>query len=105
MMSTTPASVMDMPTMAEHAGEATQLLKALANQHRLMIMCVLIEGSHSVSELNERVPLSQSALSQHLARLRSEGLVNTRREGLTIYYSLTDSNARQIIHTLHELYC
>ncbi len=96
---------MDMEAMADNAGEATRLLKALANHHRLMIMCVLVEGPHSVSELNQRVPLSQSALSQHLARLRSEGLVSTRREGLTVFYSLADPNARKIIQTLHELYC
>ncbi len=98
-------TAMDMQTMAEHAGEATRLLKALANHHRLMILCVLVEGPHSVTELNQRVPLSQSALSQHLARLRSEGLVSTRRESLTIFYSLADPNARKIIQTLHELYC
>jgi len=76
----------DIEQLAEHAAEATQLLKELANQNRLMIFCCLGEQELSVSELNERVPLSQSALSQHLARLRDAGFLNTRRDKQTIYY-------------------
>ncbi len=99
------AVIMDMQEMAEHAGEATRLLKALANHNRLMILCSLTEGPLSVSELNARVPLSQSALSQHLALLRREGFVATRREAQTIYYALHGEQARRIIETLHAIYC
>ncbi|MCW8876879.1 MAG: metalloregulator ArsR/SmtB family transcription factor [Kangiellaceae bacterium] len=88
-----------------HADAATKQLKALANVNRLMILCILSEGELSVSELNEMIDLSQSALSQHLAKLRADNLVNTRRESQTIYYSLTEGVAKNIIDTLHEYYC
>lgn len=91
--------------MQEHAAEAANLMKALGNESRLMILCLLIEGERSVSDLNEIIPLSQSALSQQLARLRQEGLVETRREAQTIYYSLTDGPADRVIHLLHDIYC
>lgn len=88
-----------------HADKATKQLKALANVNRLMILCMLAEGELSVGELNEMIDLSQSALSQHLAKLRSDNLVNTRRESQTIYYSLVDGVAKNIINTLHDYYC
>jgi len=88
-----------------HAGEATRLLKALANESRLMIMCNLSEGELTVGQLNELIPLSQSALSQHLALLRRDGLVKTRRQAQTIYYSLVDGPAAQVIQILHDIYC
>ena len=91
--------------MQDHAAEAARLMTALSNESRLMILCLLSENERSVSELNEAVPLSQSALSQHLARLREQGLVSTRRESQTIYYSLVDGPANRIIHLLHELFC
>lgn len=91
--------------MREHAGDAAGLMKALGNESRLMILCTLADGERSVGELNEVVPLSQSALSQQLARLRAQGLVDTRRESQTIYYSLADGPADRIIHLLYELYC
>lgn len=91
--------------MRTHAGEAAQLLRALANDKRLMLLCLLVEGERSVGELNARVDLSQSALSQHLAVLREDGLVETRREGQTIHYSLVDGPAHAIIETLHGIYC
>ena len=91
--------------MRRNAGRASQLLKALANEHRLMVLCALAEGEHSVSELNEMVDLSQSALSQHLARLREDGLVTTRREGLTIHYSLGEPLAASIVDLLYRHYC
>lgn len=96
---------LDPAEMAEHAGEAARLLKALANEHRLMILCVLSEGELSVGALNERVPLSQSALSQHLAVLREDGLVNTRREAQTIHYAAAEGPALQVIRVLHDQYC
>jgi DNA-binding transcriptional ArsR family regulator len=96
---------MDFDAMQQNATEAVTLLKGLANESRLMIMCVLTEGEFSVGQLNKRIKLSQSALSQHLAVLREQGLVNTRRESQTIYYRLADSPAMNVIGLLHEVYC
>lgn len=96
---------LDPQTMQKHASEAVSLLKGLANESRLMIMCVLSEGEQSVGELNRRIRLSQSALSQHLAILREQGLVQTRRESQTIYYRLADTPALSIIRQLHSIYC
>lgn len=101
----TRAPRIDPERMRAHADEAAALLKALANGQRLRILCLLVGAERSVGELNDEVELSQSALSQHLARLREEGLVQTRREAQTIYYSLADGPARQLIATLHGLYC
>ena len=70
-----------------------------------MILCVLAEGERSVGDLNRLIPLSQSALSQQLARLRQQGLVNTRRESQTIYYSLASGPADRVINLLHDIYC
>jgi len=95
-----PASDMQL-----HAADAAGLMKALGNESRLMILCVLAEGERSVSDLNTIVPLSQSALSQQLARLRQQGVVKTRRESQTIYYSLTDGPADRVINLLHDIYC
>lgn len=95
-----------MDEMITHSGSASKLLKLISNQQRLLILCMLHEREMSVSELNEALPqLSQSALSQHLAILREADLVKFRREAQTIFYSLTESKAVQIIHLLHELYC
>ncbi len=99
------AENIDSRAMKRVAGDAVEMLKELANENRLMIMCALAEGEQSVGALNERFDLSQSALSQHLARLRSRGLVSTRREGQTIFYSLPDTQALEVIRLLHELYC
>lgn len=83
--------------------QATALLKALANENRLRILCLLDDAELSVTELNQRLALSQSALSQHLAILRREGLVNTRRASQTIYYSLLGEQARKVVETLARL--
>lgn len=91
--------------MQEHAADAAGLMKALGNESRLMILCMLTEGERSVSDLNEIIPLSQSALSQQLARLRQQGLVKTRRESQTIFYSLANGPADRVIHLLHDIYC
>lgn len=91
--------------MRENANRAAQLMKALGNESRLLILCHLDGKELSVSELNSRVELSQSALSQHLAVLRKDNLVKTRRESQTIYYSLQGDTAKRIIHTLHEMFC
>jgi len=96
---------MNMQDLKASSAEAEDLLKALANSHRLMILCELKDGERSVTALEWVVPLTQSALSQHLARLRDGGLVATRREAQTIYYSLADARVARIIEVLHELFC
>ena len=95
----------DLTAMQAHAGEAAKLLKALANERRLQVLCLLADGERSVGEVNELLDLSQSALSQHLAVLRQEGLVVTRREAQTIRYSLAPGPAGEVIETLHGIYC
>jgi DNA-binding transcriptional ArsR family regulator len=94
-----------MQDLGSRSEEAEELLKALANSHRLMILCELKDGERSVSELEGVVPLAQSALSQHLAKLREGGFVATRREAQTIYYRLADARVARLIDVLHELFC
>jgi len=96
---------MELAQLAKHAQAATKLLKELSNDKRLMICCCLGEEELSVSDLNKLVPLSQSALSQHLARMRDANLVITRREAQTIYYRLADESVLKIIATLKSIYC
>ncbi len=95
----------ELDKLRESARQASELLKALSNEHRLMILCNLLDGERNVGELQALIGLSQSALSQHLARLRQDGLVSTRREAQTIYYSPRGEAARRIIAVLYELYC
>jgi DNA-binding transcriptional ArsR family regulator len=99
-----PATVSPERVQA-HAGEAARLLKALGNEQRLLILCHLLDGPLSVGELNQCIELSQSALSQHLALLRELGLVETRREAQTIYYSLPDGPVVRVMALLQDLYC
>lgn len=90
----------------EQAQEAAALLKAMANESRLLVLCHLAEsGELSVGQLVDRVGLSQSALSQHLARLREEGLVGTRKQAQTVYYRLCDPRAKELLTLLHDLFC
>ena len=96
---------MDLSTLNANADAAEALLKVLANRYRLMLLCELHKGEKSVTALQQMVGLSQSAVSQHLARLRDEGLVSTRREAQTIYYTLASENAARIIATLYDIYC
>jgi DNA-binding transcriptional ArsR family regulator len=98
-------SSFDIEGMQRNADDATRLLRALANPQRLRILCLLVGGEMSVGQINARVDLSQSALSQHLAVLREEHLVNTRREAQTIHYALANGPAQAIIETLHGIYC
>ena len=91
--------------MNERAEAAAELLKAMSNPQRLRVLCLLVEGERSVGEINQLVQLSQSALSQHLAKLREEGLVVTRKEAQTVYYSLAKGPAVTVIQTLHDAYC
>jgi len=96
---------MQLEELAPRAAEAEAFLKAMANRYRLMILCQLHQGEKSVTTLQGGVGLSQSALSQHLARLREDGLVKTRRESQTIYYSLATPNVSELIALLYRLYC
>jgi len=96
---------MNLDELLSNAGRAESFLKALANRHRLMILCELHRGECSVTALNQRLDLSQSALSQHLARLREDNLVETRRESQTIYYSLANKDVERVIALLWEIYC
>ena len=88
-----------------NANIAATMLKAIANKSRLLILCHLEGNEMSVTELNDHLELSQSALSQHLAVLRKNELVTTRRESQTIYYSLSDGRSSTVIKTLYQLYC
>lgn len=90
---------------AARAAEAAALLKALAHEARLMVLCQLSLSEHSVGQLQAGSGLSQSALSQHLAKLREEGLVATRREAQTIFYRLADPKAARVLETLAAIYC
>jgi DNA-binding transcriptional ArsR family regulator len=96
---------MDIERMMANAKEASQLLKAMSNERRLLILCHLTTGEKAVCELELLVGLSQSALSQHLARLRRDGLVRTRRCAQSIYYSLHGEAASAVMAALHRLYC
>jgi len=91
--------------MKKSAKLASELLAALANDKRLMILCHLVHGETKVFELAALVGLSQSALSQHLAKLRALGLVATRREGQWIYYRIASPQARRVLETLYDIYC
>lgn len=91
--------------MRDNADKAAALLKAMANPHRLLLLCLLNDGEMSVSELNQQVTIPQSSLSQHLAALRRENLVLTRRDAQTIFYTLASAEVKAIITTLYDLYC
>ncbi|WP_028669663.1 ArsR/SmtB family transcription factor [Saccharospirillum impatiens] len=91
--------------MERSVHEASLLLKALSNECRLLILCNLLDGEKSVSELNMRIDLSQSALSQHLARLRRDHLVKVRKQAQTVYYRIASDEAEQVIGLMHQLYC
>lgn len=97
------AAVSPASLTADNADEAERFLRAMANRNRLMVLCSLVPGELSVSALQERVPLSQSALSQHLAVLRNQGLVETRREAQTIHYRIADSRVRRLMPLLCEV--
>jgi len=96
---------MDITELEKNAERASELLAAMANPRRLMVLCRLVDGEKSVTALASAVNLSQSALSQHLAKLRERGLVATRRDAQTIYYSLASREVSDILSTLYGLYC
>lgn len=95
----------DLARLRENSEQAAQLLKNVGNPHRLMILCTLMDAEMSVGELNDRIDISQSPLSQHLAVLRRAGLVQTRREAQTIYYSLNGNEVQKLMRCLYDIYC
>ncbi len=95
----------DPAELQRNAADAVRLLKALANENRLLVLCQLVGGERSVGQLVATVGLSQSALSQHLALLREDGLVATRRDGQTIWYSLSGHGVPQVLEVLANLFC
>lgn len=99
------APEINVSLVAQQATRATQFLKTLANQHRLMILCHLVEGERSVTALEQQLGIQQAHLSQQLARLRHEGLVRTRRESRTIYYSLGSEETKAVLEVLYRVFC
>ena len=95
----------DMERMMQNAQDASNFLKAISHEGRLMILCHLTSGEKSVTELEDLLSARQAAVSQQLSRLRLEGLVKPRRDGKTIYYSLTDDRPRQIMEVVYDLFC
>ena len=91
--------------MEAAADQASELLKSLANRHRLLILCQLVDGEKSVGELARFLGARDSTVSQHLALLRKDGLVAPRRDGQTIFYAIASDPARQVLHTLFAIYC
>lgn len=96
---------LDSEIMEGAADQASDLLKALSNRHRLLIICQLIDGERSVGDLAEFLNLRDSTVSQHLALLRKDGLVSARREAQTIFYSIASEPAREVLKTLYQVFC
>ena len=96
---------LDIDTMLQNAQQASDFLKALSHESRLVILCLLTEGEKSVTEIEQLLKLRQPAVSQQLARLRADDLVGTRRDGKNIYYSLARPEVKQVIQTLHSAFC
>ncbi len=95
---------MDLSNVEHKAETAAILLKAISNDKRLLILCALHRGEKNVGELEKLIGLSQSALSQHLARLRRDGIVETRRDAQTVYYSLSNNKVKIILQSLYDIY-
>jgi DNA-binding transcriptional ArsR family regulator len=95
----------ELDRMVDNAKRASDFLKALAHESRLIILCILAEGEKSVSELEDMLSLRQPTVSQQLARLRADGLVSTRRDGKAIYYTLASDDARVVIGAVYDVFC
>jgi DNA-binding transcriptional ArsR family regulator len=95
----------ELDRMVDNAKRASDFLKALSHESRLMILCILAEGEKSVSELEDILSLRQPTVSQQLARLRADGLVSTRRDGKAIYYKLASEEARVVIGAIYDVFC
>jgi DNA-binding transcriptional ArsR family regulator len=101
-----PSRAIDLSSLQARAGEAARLLRALGNERRLMLLCLLVErGEMSAGELAEGVGLSPSASSQHLAKMREEGLVTFRRESQAVHYRIANTDVKKVIKLLKEIYC
>ena len=96
--------IMDLSVVESKAESATALLKAISNDKRLLILCALHRGELNVGQLERAIQLSQSALSQHLARLRQDNLVVTRRDAQTVYYSLVNEDVKRVLWALYDIY-
>lgn len=96
----------ELEQLQDSAAQAAALLQSVGNQHRLLVLCLLIaQGEMTVGAINEMVALSPSALSQHLARMREDGLVTFRREAQTLYYRIEDPNVARLLATLKDIFC
>ncbi|WP_298352992.1 metalloregulator ArsR/SmtB family transcription factor [Rhodoblastus sp.] len=95
----------ELETMAHKAREASEFLKALAHEARLVILCILSEGEKTVGELESLLDQRQSTVSQQLARLRLDGLVSTRRDGKNVYYRLANGDTRTVLDAIHSVFC
>ena len=95
----------ELTRLMHNAREASDFLKALAHENRLLLLCLLAERERSVTELEELLSLRQTTVSQQLARLRLDDLVTTRRDGRTVYYSLSDARLKQFISTIYDMFC
>jgi DNA-binding transcriptional ArsR family regulator len=100
-----PAPPLDLDMLLTNARQASAFLKALSHEVRLLILCFLIDGEKSVTEIERMLKLRQPAVSQQLARLRADGLVDTRRNGKNVYYSLSRTEVRDVIEALHAAFC
>jgi DNA-binding transcriptional ArsR family regulator len=100
-----PSARMDMEAMLGHAREAAEFLKALSHEARLVILCLLLDGEKSVTELERMLDLRQPAVSQQLARLRADNLVETRRDGKNVYYALARPEVREVVGALQRAFC
>jgi DNA-binding transcriptional ArsR family regulator len=98
-------TVIDPALLRKAAGQAVGALKVLANEERLLLLCQLSQGEMCVSDLEEALDIHQPTLSQQLGVLRTEGVVNTRREGKYVYYSVADPNVMQVLEALYRIYC
>jgi DNA-binding transcriptional ArsR family regulator len=97
---------LEAQTLEQKAGQVAELLQGMANRHRLLVLCKLVElGEANVTTLVDAVRLSQSALSQHLAKMRAEGLVTFRRDGQTLWYRIADPRVEDLLGNLHRLFC
>lgn len=95
----------ELDQLMRKARKASNFLKALSHENRLLLLCLLAEGERSVTELENILSMRQSAVSQQLARLRYDGMVDTRRDGKTIYYSLANEDVRQVISVVYDIFC
>jgi len=105
MMAAKEMPLLDVATMQARAAEASDFLRSMSSPHRLMILCNLLQGEVAVGELAERLGIAQTVASQHLARLRAEGIVATRRDGTTIFYRIASARAAEFVTMMYRLFC